>query len=63
MNIGAADDQSEQRFCLFENGCDFCGETPEKRFANRAGSVHVERDTPRARGSCGALERRVALVP
>src|SRR5262249_29952523 len=59
MNIGVADDQSKQRLGLRKDGCDLGSETPEKGFADRAGSVHGERDAPHSSGAGGALERQV----
>jgi len=40
VNISVTDDQAKQRFGLFEHGCDLGGETSEKDFVNRAGSVN-----------------------
>jgi hypothetical protein len=43
---------------------DLGGETFQKAFVNRAGSVYSERDSPRLIGSRGAIEWRIdALVP
>jgi hypothetical protein len=64
MNISVADDQAKQWLSLNENRCDLGGEALEKRFVNRPGSVHGERDTPCSSRRCGALERRTdAPVP
>jgi len=49
---------------LYVNGSDLGGETPEKRFVNRAGNVHGERDTPCSIDARGALELEIdALIP
>jgi hypothetical protein len=44
---------------LYVNGGDLGGETPEKRFVIRAGSVHDERDTPCSIDARGALELEI----
>ena len=48
----------------FERCHDLGGETFQKAFVNRAGSVYSERDAPRSSGSRGVIEWRIdALVP